>query len=98
MRDLEHGESWSATHVRTDTRRVTRQRGAVTDAAKGSADVAAAGAPAAASRHRWCRAGADGPPVGSATRPSTPSNPEPAAKTLTDAELKAMREVRVGPK
>ena len=43
MRDLEHGESWSATHVRTGTRRVTRQRGAVTDAAKGSVWVAAAG-------------------------------------------------------
>ena len=43
MRDLEHGEGWSATHVRTDTRRVMRQRGAVTDAAKGSVWVAAAG-------------------------------------------------------
>ena len=43
MWDLEHGESWSATHVRTGTRRVTRQQGAVTDAAKGSAEVAAAG-------------------------------------------------------
>ena len=33
MRDLEHGESRSATHVRSGTRRITRLHGAVTDAA-----------------------------------------------------------------